>query len=296
MIDVTTIDNIFKKVCNEYLSTQTGLRLKNKQLISLSDMRLHKDMSFDNAILNVISGSKSFSVKKSTLLDNSFFDTYKAFEKDYLAIKMIADDKLHKLFKENAAQKAAIYKEVVGNNEAYKNAICAVISGCNADMCSNEYNTLFDIQRKALYPIFEKCALAHIEDMRNVDVKNIFGIVTKVDKFLPKIETRTGGVYDNKHYDLDVWLFTDNGKVAVNTLAFFDYRLNPFFIEYKAALDKSDLIMQGYLKTLDLRFIQKKALESIYWQNRKLIDIDFQIEIRELIYNKYPALWNLQAI
>jgi len=292
MINTTAIDNIFKKVCNEYLSTQTGLRLKNKQMISLSDMCLQKDTCFDNAILNVISGGKSFSIKKSMLLDNAFFDTYKAFEKEYSALKTIADDKLHELFKENAAQKAVIFKEVAENNEAYKNAVCAVISGCNADMCSNEYNTLFDIQRKALYPIFEKCALAHIKDMRNVDVKNIFGIVTKVDKFLPKIETRTGGIYDNKHYDLDVWLFTDNGKIAVDSFSFFNYRLNPFFIEYKAALDKSDLIMQSYLKTFDLRFIQKKTLESVYWQDRKLIDINFQTEIRELIYNKYPALWN----
>lgn len=291
MIDTTKIYHIFQATCNAFLSTQEGIRLKNKRPTKIGLMRLHKNASFDDIILNVISGKKSFSVKKSELLDNSFFDTYKAFEKEYLALKTIVDNKLHELFKANLAQKAIVNKEIAENNMAYKNAICAEISGCNADIKSNHYDTIYDIQRKALYPIFEKCALASIKGMRNVDVMNVYNKTVRVNSFLPEIKPRGEGLYD-----ISIWLFVQNGKIAVNTLGFFDYYANPFFIEYKAALDKSGLIMEKFINTYHSKLLQKKEIDKIYHLDASLINTNFQTEIRELLYNKYPTLWNSQAI
>lgn len=283
MIDTTKINNIFKKTCNAFLCTQEGIRLKNKQFVNASEMRLHENTSFDDIFLNIISGKKSFSVRKSQLLDNSFFDTYKVFEKEYLALKTIADNQLHELFKANLAQKAAINKEIEENNAVYKNAVCAEILGGNKNICSNHYNTLYDIQRKVLYPIFEKCARASIKDMRNVDVTNINNKTVIVNRFLPIIQER-------HLYDISIWLFVENGKIAVNTLSFFDYYANPFFIEYKAALDKSDLIMGKFINKYHSKLLQKKEIDKIYHLNVMLINIDFQTQIKELLCNKYPTL------
>lgn len=290
MIDTTLINGIFIKICNKYLSTQMGLRLKNKQVVNVSNMCLHKNTCFDNTILNIISGGKSFSVKKSTLLGNSFFDTYKAFEKEFLGLKGIADDKMHEIFKAYLVDVKARNIEIEEINVGYYNAMCNEISGCKEGLFFNHFSSIYEIEWQALFPIFGKCALAHIQDMKNIEVVNLYGATFKVESFKQKISSLTllgnAAVIDT----CNVQLYSNSHTIVVNASEFFDYHTNPFFAEYRAALEKSDIIMRKYFLAYNFKKDKIELIKSIYKNNEKLICIDFEEKVTELIYTKFISL------
>jgi hypothetical protein len=290
MIDTTLINGIFIKICNKYLSTQMGLRLKNKQVVSVSNMCLHKNTCFDNTILNIISGSKSFSVKKSTLLDDSFFGTYKAFEKEFLGLKAIADDKVHEIFKAYLVDIKACNIEIGEINIGYYNAMCNGILGCKEGLFFNHFSSFYEIEWQALFPIFGKCTLAYIQDMRNIEVHNLYGAIFKVESFKQKISSLT--LLDNAAVidTCNVQLYSNSHTIVVNASEFFDYHTNPFFGEYRAALEKSDTIMRKYFLAYNFKKDKIELIKSIYKNNEKLICIDFETKVTELIYTKFISL------